>query len=404
MIAISFLRRSYVLAAAVVVASLFAMGAGCSSDPNVEGAKLDLRNKDYDRALVNLNKALETNPSNYEAYLLKGEVYQEMASEESDVVKHTELVGNMQEAYDMAKQNAPAGDMATRDDVNQRIALAWYSEYQRGLAAYNRSSYDDAAAFFTNATKLQPDSAATYVNLAFAYISGERPDDAIEPLELAIAHGDTNPDTYNYLSDLYIQNKRNEEAVTLLNDARMKFPGNEEVTARLFNAYVLTGQIPEALAVAEAEVAADPQDRLHRYNLGSLLLEAERYDDAIEQLSAAVMIDPDYTSALFNLGAAYQNKGVALNDEYNALDEKLRAEEDQMSAADKKALEAERDAKGAERDELFAKSIPHLTKARALSEAAGEDVTGICAALGQAYARTNQMEKAEEAYKCAEGN
>ena len=404
MIAFSNLRRSIAMALVVVVTGLLAMGAGCSSDPNVEGAKLDLRNKDYDRALVNLNKAIETNPANSEAYLLKGQVYQEMASEEPDVERHTELIASMQEAYDLCLQNLPAEDQATRDEVAQRKALAWYSEYQRGLAAYNRSAFDDAAAFFTNATQIEPDSAATYVNLAFAYISGERMIEAISPLEMAIEHGDRNPDTYNYLSDLYLQEGRNEDAVTLLNEARVAFPGNAEVTARLFNAYVQTGQVAEALTLAQEEVAAEPDDKLHRYNYGSLLLEAERYEEAIEQLEKAVEIDPDYVSALFNLAAAYQNKGVSLNEAFNRLDEQFRAEAQQLSDADRKALEAKMEATANERDALFAASIPHLVRARELSTAAGENVTGICAALGQAYARTNQMAEAEEAYKCAEGN
>jgi len=404
MMAFSYLHRTAVLAIVVVVTGLVTMGAGCSSDPNVEGAKLDLRNKDYDHALVNLNKAIETNPTNSEAYLLKGHVYQEMASEESDVEKHSELIGKMQEAYDMCLKNLPAENTVTRDEVSQRKALAWYSEYQRGLAAYNHSNYDEAAAFFTNATQIEPDSAATYVNLAFAYISGEKMTEAIEPLELAIKHGDENPDTYNYLSDLYLDNNRSEDAVALLMKARAKFADNPEVSARLFNAYVRTGQVAEALALAEDEVAKDPEDKLHRYNLGSLLLEAERYDEAIEQLKKAVEIDPEYVSALFNLGAAYQNKGVNLNDTVNSLDEKLRAEGDQLSASDRKALESKMEAAASDRDSLFAASIPPLVKARSLAGVDGEDVTGICAALGQAYARTNQMEKAEEAYKCAEGN
>ncbi|MFC2086007.1 hypothetical protein ACFLRO_02210, partial [Bacteroidota bacterium] len=152
------------MALVLVVGGLLTIGAGCSSDPNVEGAKLDLRNKDYDRALVNLDKALETNPSNYEAFHMKGQVYQDMSNEEADPVKHTELVKMMDENFTMALNNAPAeGAQELRDDITARRRLGWYNEYQRGLAQYNRENYDDAAIFFTNATELQPDSGATFV-------------------------------------------------------------------------------------------------------------------------------------------------------------------------------------------------------------------------------------------------
>ena len=77
----------------LVFAGLVLMGAdGCSSDPNVEGAKLDLRNKDYDRALDNLETALAANPDNVAALELKGRVLGEMILGIRDVDEHTRLL------------------------------------------------------------------------------------------------------------------------------------------------------------------------------------------------------------------------------------------------------------------------------------------------------------------------
>mgnify|MGYP003574432722 CR=1 FL=1 len=403
MISLRSFHRTTLVAIMLFVGGMLTMGAGCSSDPNVEGAKLDLRNKDYDRALVNLDKALETNPSNAEAYYMKGQVYQEMSAEEADPEAHTKLVHDMDANYTQALANAPAeGSQEMRDDIDARRRLAWYNEYQRGLAQYNREAYDDAAVFFTNATELQPDSAATYVNLAFAYISGERTSEAIVPLEKAIEKGDRNPDSYGYLSDLYMEADRPDDAIAILIAARSEFPDNTEITARLFNLYAQTGQLEEALPLAESEVQRDPTNPQHHYNYGSLLLEGERYDDAIMHLEKAVELDPDNISSLFNLGAAYQNKGVDLNQEVTTLDEQIRSGE--LSDDAEADAQARMEAAAAERDGLFAMSIPPLVKARTLIEGTDEDVSGICTALGQAYARTNEMEKAQEAYSCAEGN
>lgn len=405
MISLRSFHPTTLVAIMLFVGGMLTMGAGCSSDPNVEGAKLDLRNKDYDRAIVNLDKALETNPANSEAHYMKGQVYQEMSAEEADPEAHTQLVHDMDASYAQALANAPAeGSQEMRDDIDARRRLAWYNEYQRGLAQYNREAYDDAAVFFTNATELQPDSAATYVNLAFAYISGERTSEAVLPLENAIEKGDRNPDSYGYLSDLYMEADRPDDAIAILIAARSEFPDNTEITARLFNLYAQTGQLGEALPLAESEVQRDPTNPQHHYNYGSLLLEGERYDDAIMHLEKAVELDPDNVSSLFNLGAAYQNKGVDLNQQVTSLDEQIRSGElSDDAAAD---TQARMEAAAAERDTLFAMSITPLIKARALIEGSDEpeDVKGICTALGQAYARTNEMEKATEAYSCAEGN
>ncbi|MFC2086006.1 tetratricopeptide repeat protein [Bacteroidota bacterium] len=224
------------------------------------------------------------------------------------------------------------------------------------------------------------------------------------PLEMAIEKGDRNPDSYNFLSDLYLEANRPDDAVAILTDARALFPENGEVTARLFNVYARTGQLEEALPLAESEVERDPTNAQHRYNYGSLLLEAGRYDDAIVQLEKSVELEPENVSALFNLGAGYQNKGVDLNEQVSSLDEQIRGGDLSDDAAEE--ARGQMEAAAAERDELFAKSIPPLSKARALTEAAGDtvDLAGICTALGQAYARTNEMEKAQEAYACAEAN
>ena len=40
------------------------------------------------------------------------------------------------------------------------------------------------------------------------------------------------------------------------------------------------------------------------YNYGTLLLAAQDYPAAIQKLEAAVRLDPSYTKAHFNLGAA----------------------------------------------------------------------------------------------------
>src|SRR5690606_3707151 len=63
------------LAVAFVCALFLLTGAnGCASDPDVEGAKLYIRNEEYDQALENLNRALAGNPDNVEAHALKAEV------------------------------------------------------------------------------------------------------------------------------------------------------------------------------------------------------------------------------------------------------------------------------------------------------------------------------------------
>ena len=379
------------------------MGAdGCASDPNVEGAKLDLRNKDYDRALENLDQALEKDPNNAEALELKGRVLQEKAFNVTDAQEHTALLNEMTAAYKKAMEVDPE----MREQVQNQLAIAYFNEFQRGVQTFQKGQEDasqfmNAAIYFDNASMIAPDSAGAYANAAYAYINAGETERAIEPLEMAIEKGDSQADTYVILADLYRTYDQQDKAIMLLEQANEAHPDNEDVAAQLLNAYVTGGQMDRAMEAYQRQVDADPTNKLYRYNYGSLLLESEDYEAAIEQLSKAVELDPEYANAQYNLGAAYVNMAVAVNEEISAMDDEMRAGSATMSASEKQQMEAKMEEMAESRRELFANAIPPLEKARQLMDASGEDATGVCQALFSAYVQTGEQEKAESLAECA---
>lgn len=390
----------------VLLTGLILMGAdGCSSDPNVEGAKLDLRNKDYDRALSNLETALTSNPDNAEAWELKGRVLTEKAFETMDADEHIALIAEMVEAFERAQSIDPL----LTETITRNKAIAYVREFERGIQAFNRGSNDaaeymTAADYFGSAGVIQPDSAGAYVNQAYAYLNGGAEMQAAAPFERALELGDTDVETYRFLSRIYMNNDRAGDAVTLLETAAEMFPGNIDLQAELLNAYQIAGQVDRALETYAAAVSENPDNKLFRYNYGSLLVQVERYDDAIAELQAAVALDPEYGNAQYNLGAAFINKAVAVNEQINEKDDTLRENRATMSSDEITAAEAEIDELAEERRGLFGAAIAPLEAARGLFEAAGEDATGVCQALFQSYVQNNLLDKAEEVSECAGTN
>jgi len=387
----------------LLLSGFLMMGAdGCSSDPNVEGAKLDLRNKDYDRALANLATALEKNPQNATALELKGKVLEEKAMATNDAQEHVALMTEAMESFHKAAELDPA----IAASLKNTIALAYYNEFQRGAQAFNRgkndpSAFDDAVLYFKTTSMIAPDSTGPYVNEAFAYMNAGKDELAIEPFEKALEHGDTQADTYTFLGNLYMAHDRADDAVSLLETAYARYPGNTDMEAQLLNAYTVAGQLDRALEKYEDAVKADPNNKVYQYNFGSLLLQTEDYDKAIEHLKKAVSLDPTYANAQYNLGAAYVNKAVEINEEISAMDDDLRANESKYSKAEKKAKQDEMDRMTEERRGLFALAIEPLEIAKAEFESQGQENSDLCRVLFQSYVQTNQTDKAESVSECA---
>jgi len=387
----------------LLLGGLILIGAdGCSSDPNVEGAKLDLKNKDYDRALSNLETALVNNPDNVDALELKGQVIAEMILGIRDLDEHTELLIEMLDSYDRALVLDPT----LEESITQARRIAYSNEFTMGAQAFNRGKSDEAefknsAEFFKNAARIMPDSSGAYVNQAYSLMNAGESAAAAKPLQKAIEKGDNERDTYVLLAGIYRSSEKYDDAVSTLEDAAKLYPDDADIQTELLNAYQLAGQTDRALEVYSQAVETSPDNKLFRYNYGSLLVVAERYEEAIAQLKAAIAIDPVYSNAQYNLGAAYINMAVKVNEQLTAIDDEFRANSDSLSQAQKDSMNQQMNNLADQRREYFALSIEPLEQARELFTREGEDATGVCGALYQAYGQTNDIEAAKAVSSCA---
>jgi tetratricopeptide (TPR) repeat protein len=379
------LTPARLIVALVCAVFLLAGADGCSSDPDVEGAKLYINNEDYDAALENLNRALANNPDNAEAHALKAEVLRLQAD-------GLPLPGPRRPLYE--EMMTSIGRVQALDPANAEVGItrlnAWAKEMNQG-GALLRTSGDDPAAgssavdAFNNAVLIQPDSSNSHFNLGLAYLVVGDTDSAVAPLRQAVSMGDASAEAYRYLGVALLRTQQGAEAVTVLEEGVARYPDDDALRAELLNAYAATNQPDRAVAAYEEMIQDDPDNALLRYNYGSTLLQLGRYDEAIEQLTVAVELDPSNANAHYNLGAAYQNQGSELSQ---------RLADEELSDTEAQQIREERDA-------LFEQALPHLVEARRLTEAAGEDPSDICNALFQVYTPLGRIEEAEEAAECA---
>ena len=186
------------------------------------------------------------------------------------------------------------------------------------------------------------------------------------------------------------------ESLDISADLSAQTPFAELQNQRL-NALNSTGNTERAMKAYREQIEQNPDDATYRYNYGSLLLNADRYDEAAEQLARAVELDPDDPKKQYNLGAAYLNKGVALQDSLVSLRDSLMAKEQSPTEEEQKMVkELDEQRRG-----LFKDAIPPLERARQLSGPGDQYRQNACSALFQAYVQTEQTENAEEVKACA---
>ena len=327
------MKNSKLFVAVLLLLGLIFAGFQCSST-ELTSAKLYIKQKNWDKALEVLQEEVQKNPKSDEGYYLMGSVYSEL-DKTDDMIK----------AFDQSL--AISNKFA--DKIHEFKAYQWANNYNRGVSLFQRGNkttdndsskmfYDMAIDAYKMAIKLEPDTAETYRNLAFVYLTVGKTEEAVEPLQKLIDL-DQAEEGYQYLGEVYytlgankmvdFRNDGNKEdsvkaieyynkGISVLEEGLKKFPENTEMLGYKTQAYIGANRIDEALNSAKAQVEKQPDNAVYHYNYGVLLLNVENYEQAEQQLLKAVDIDPNYENAIYNLGVTYVKWGTALNKEAEA--------------------------------------------------------------------------------------
>jgi tetratricopeptide (TPR) repeat protein len=368
------------------------MAFDCSS-AQITGAKLYIQQKQYDKAKETLLKEVADNPLSDEAWYLLGNLY----GQDGDYAK-------MVQDYDKSIGVSPKFVQQITDSK----LYYWATCFRKGVKLFNQSVQsqkpDSAKIFvdlaidmFKSTVVLEPDSISGYSNLAIVYVSAGRIDDAIIPLEKIIKIGKS-PDAYASLGQIYMDKgtiykdeyKKTkvaedslksigyfDKAVQVLQEGKAKFPDNSGLLVKISNAYILAGKLDIAITAFKEGVIKEPKNQFYKYNYGVVLLNLKQYEEAVEQFKGAIAIDPEYSSAIYNLAVSYIKWGAAIRE-----------------AADKKGETADESLI----KDKFKAALPHLEKFLSLKP----KEPSLWELLGQVYANLGMQDKANEAFKKAE--
>lgn len=426
----------YTTLVSVVLSLLVACEAG---DPNIESAKLNLKNKDYDKALESVNKAIESDSTNAYAYYYKGNIYFEAAKAQANPSDRLSYYENMKTAlkkarsmYELQAETDPKAILQTTQ-IDNLLNNSWAVELNNALKLVQEEQttpeqFDLSLAHMNNATIINPDTILSYDYLGQINLMANNTEGAIDAYERAQNQGlELDYFMIRRMGELYGQTEQYEKQIEMLKIGMESYADSNAMVIDMANAYINVDDSEKALETLRILIDRDPDNAEYRlvyasraYSMVDVLskqmkeLYDENFDiehsdadkaeveakvkanneriaqlekdvatvnnDVISELEKAIEINPENARAHYVLGAVRQNQAVSTQEKRNATEDN-----DEYEKLDKLLKE-------------------QLNAARVSYEKAAEidsDNTDYWNSLFQVYTSLGMMKEAEEAMKKA---
>jgi len=251
--------------------------ASCGGDPNIESAKLNLRNNDFDGVIQSARQALQENPENALAYYYIGVAYLGK-SEQKPLNQQREDLENARINLDRASQLFAAQGITSNEAQMSRDLLVarWQNFYVDAVDPLDFEGENDprqiAASIdnLKNAIAVAPDSVLNYDALAEVYFLNEDVENAIATMRIAIEK-DPNVEMFRYQRMIYFYAIAEDQDGTLamLKEARQRFPEEAFFAQEIANIYLRRGDSETAIAVLMELIDLDPDNAEYRLVIGS---------------------------------------------------------------------------------------------------------------------------------------
>lgn len=411
------MKKTILIAASIGFSTL-----GWAQKQNIQSANNYLRDKDYDKAIEYIEKAVN-DPSTKDdpkAWYVRGNIYMTMHDDGGfkDKAPYREAAKSYMKANELKANYEKAA-------ITQGLLVSAYSYYNDAANAYNAKKYTEAYDYATQVAAIRDmeggkryaenkgfdtvRSQAMTIGAYSAYYDKQY--DKALPVLLAMKNDPIGKSANNYLllADVYKNQNKDAEYLAVLEEGKKAYPDNQNLRNEELNYYIRTGKQDELMKKLEVAVAADPNNAELQFNLANGYNNmafpksgpkpanyAELLGKAEAAYNKALEISPNSAEYSYNLGVLYYNQATEINEQMNNVP-------DDRSAASKKRY----DDLTTKRDAMFAKALPHLEKTIAILEPKVGKLTeddrftyrASLQAAKEIYARQNKLDKSAELKK-----
>ena len=159
--------------------------------------------------------------------------------------------------------------------------------------------------------KLNDNAQLAEINRMAAYYSSlcgmrlEKYDLVLKNIDLAVQDSANAESAYEFKAQALVNLGDTTAWLATLKDCATKYPDNVYFYQSLIQYYDSKNQQDELMKFADDMIAREPSNALFTYVKGYILQQNEKLEEAIEWYKKALEVDPNYESALGNLGLCY---------------------------------------------------------------------------------------------------
>lgn len=269
---------------------------------DMEGAK---KAAEQAKTFIDLAAANPETANDMKMHLYRAETYYALIETTSfGVTDPTKIDKTLMEQYDVVakesfKKVIEDPKKTYKEDAETFINFRVEMAFNMGLKMYNDKKFDMATQLFATAYKLSEyilvDNKDAYTNAGLAL---------------------------HYAVEDYITKKEYDKALQLSEMGLQFMPKNIDIVIGMVNVCLQKGDMTATEKYVNQALAIDPNNKQLYYVLGTSYIDLKQNEKAEESLRKALLIDPEYVEAQYQLGAHLYNWALELKADAGKLDYK----------------------------------------------------------------------------------
>jgi len=175
----------------------------------------------------------------------------------------------------------------------------------RADALLERGDHAAAEAAYRDLVVREPGNAAAYAGLGNAWLLQGRYEEAVQPLETAVALAPDRPHIYCQLADAYVQLREREPALAALKESLRRDPDCAHARLVAGEQWLRDDDLTKALEEFRAALRLAPDLAPAYQRAGYVLIELGRHDEAEDVLTRGLKVAPHRPDLHMQLGRLY---------------------------------------------------------------------------------------------------